>query len=59
MPEDTAVSPDWDLTPIRGCHTGSELLPTGTIGKLMYFDVRTIGSKGPTPGSDTIVGIVL
>ena len=53
------MSPDWDLTPIRGCHTGSELLPTETIGKLMYFRVRIIGSKGPSPWSDAVVSIVL
>ncbi|MES2468010.1 MAG: hypothetical protein V4675_11960 [Verrucomicrobiota bacterium] len=39
--------------------TGSELLPTETIGKLMYFRVRTIGSKGPSPCTHAVVSIVL
>ena len=59
VPEDTTLNPDWDTVPATTSTSSSTTLPAATIGKLLHFRVRAVGTKGPGPWSAPVSTLVL
>jgi hypothetical protein len=59
VPADQNLTPDWNLVPIQSSTVAAMVFNGYTVGSLFHIRVRTVGSKGPSPWTDSVTAVIL